>query len=191
MFDLSSYVNINTLVSNPKLQKDKHLNVKTCYLRSLKLDDLEDKLRAIPADADNWSDKVDDLKSKIELFQDSNKLKEISKDVYSFSKKEFTEAKLKLACGVDLDKKLNTITLKDYISTGKGRVIEKASDKIAIIYAQGEIIYGKIPPYSVVVPGSLPNKNDPLAPSLYCAVIIKQVDEKTRSKTSVNDLLRD
>jgi 2,3,4,5-tetrahydropyridine-2-carboxylate N-succinyltransferase len=55
----------------------------------------------------------------------------------------------------------------------------------------GEIIYGKIPPYSVVVPGSLPNKNDPLAPSLYCAVIIKQVDEKTRSKTSVNDLLRD
>ena len=54
-----------------------------------------------------------------------------------------------------------------------------------------EIIYGKIPPYSVVVPGSLPNKNDPLAPSLYCAVIIKQVDEKTRSKTSVNDLLRD
>ena len=55
----------------------------------------------------------------------------------------------------------------------------------------GEIIYGKIPPYSVVVPGSLPNKNDPLAPSPYCAVIIKQVDEKTRSKTSVNDLLRD
>ena len=55
----------------------------------------------------------------------------------------------------------------------------------------GEIIYGKIPPYSVVVPGSLPNKNDPLAPSLYCAVIIKQVDEKTRSKTSINDLLRD
>jgi protease-4 len=53
------------------------------------------------------------------------------------------EAKLKLACGVDLDKKLNTITLKDYISTGKGRVIEKASDKIAVIYAQGEIIYGK------------------------------------------------
>ena len=55
----------------------------------------------------------------------------------------------------------------------------------------GEIIFGKIPPYSVVVPGSLPNKNNPSAPSLYCAVIIKQVDEKTRSKTSVNDLLRD
>ena len=55
----------------------------------------------------------------------------------------------------------------------------------------GEIIFGKIPPYSVVVPGSLPDKNNPSAPSLYCAVIIKQVDEKTRSKTSVNDLLRD
>ncbi len=55
----------------------------------------------------------------------------------------------------------------------------------------GEITYGKIPPYSVVVPGSLPDKKSPSAPSLSCAVIIKQVDEKTRSKTSINDLLRD
>ena len=55
----------------------------------------------------------------------------------------------------------------------------------------GEISYGKIPPYSVVVPGSLPDKKNPLAPSLSCVVIIKQVDEKTRSKTSINDLLRD
>ena len=55
----------------------------------------------------------------------------------------------------------------------------------------GEVTHGKIPPYSVVVPGSLPDKNNPTSPSLYCAVIIKQVDEKTRSKTSVNDLLRD
>ena len=55
----------------------------------------------------------------------------------------------------------------------------------------GEITYGKIPAYSVVVPGSLPDKNNPSAPSLNCAVIIKQVDEKTRSKTSINDLLRD
>jgi len=54
----------------------------------------------------------------------------------------------------------------------------------------GEIIFGKIPPYSVVVPGSLPSK-DGKGPSLYCAVIIKQVDEKTRSKTSINDLLRE
>ena len=55
----------------------------------------------------------------------------------------------------------------------------------------GDIIYGKIPPYSVLVPGSLPDKKNPGAPSLNCAVIIKQVDEKTRSKTSINDLLRD
>ena len=55
----------------------------------------------------------------------------------------------------------------------------------------GDITYGKIPPYSVLVPGSLPDKNNPNAPSLNCAVIIKKVDEKTRSKTSINDLLRD
>ena len=55
----------------------------------------------------------------------------------------------------------------------------------------GEITYGKVPPYSVVVPGSLPDKKNPLGPSLNCAVIIKKVDEKTRSKTSINDLLRD
>ena len=55
----------------------------------------------------------------------------------------------------------------------------------------GEITYGKIPPYSVVVPGSLPDKKNSNAPSLNCAVIIKQVDEKTRSKTSINDLLRE
>ena len=53
-----------------------------------------------------------------------------------------------------------------------------------------EIIYGKVPPYSVVVAGSLPN-SDSSKPALYCAVIVKQVDEKTRSKTSINDLLRD
>lgn len=59
-----------------------------------------------------------------------------------------------------------------------------------IVYRDtGEIIYGKIPPYSVVVPGTLPDK-DPSKPSLYCAVIIKQVDAKTRSKTSLNELLR-
>ena len=55
----------------------------------------------------------------------------------------------------------------------------------------GEITYGKIQPYSVVVPGSLPDKKNPSGPSLNCAVIIKQVDEKTRSKTSINDLLRE
>ena len=55
----------------------------------------------------------------------------------------------------------------------------------------GEVTYGKVPAYSVVVPGSLPNKKNPNGPSLYCAVIVKKVDEKTRSKTSINDLLRD
>ena len=57
----------------------------------------------------------------------------------------------------------------------------------------GEIIFGEVPPYSVVVPGSLPSKKTKKGesgPSLYCAVIVKQVDEKTRSKTSINDLLR-
>ena len=54
----------------------------------------------------------------------------------------------------------------------------------------GKIIYGEIPPYSVVVPGNLPNK-DPSKPGLYCAVIVKTVDEQTRSKTSINDLLRE
>ena len=55
----------------------------------------------------------------------------------------------------------------------------------------GKITYGKIPAYSVVVPGTMPNKKNPEGPSLYCAVIVKRVDEKTRSKTSINDLLRD
>jgi 2,3,4,5-tetrahydropyridine-2,6-dicarboxylate N-succinyltransferase len=65
-----------------------------------------------------------------------------------------------------------------------------ASTKI-IDRSTGKISYGKVPAYSVVVPGTLPNKKNPDGPSLYCAVIVKQVDEKTRSKTSINDLLRD
>ncbi|MEK9724305.1 MAG: 2,3,4,5-tetrahydropyridine-2,6-dicarboxylate N-succinyltransferase, partial [Rhodospirillaceae bacterium] len=57
----------------------------------------------------------------------------------------------------------------------------------------GEIHVGRVPAYSVVVPGSLhgPVANGKPTPSLYCAVIIKRVDEQTRSKTSINDLLRD
>jgi len=58
----------------------------------------------------------------------------------------------------------------------------------------GEIFMGRVPAYSVVVPGSMPGKNLPdgsPGPSLSCAVIVKRVDEQTRSKTSVNDLLRD
>lgn len=52
----------------------------------------------------------------------------------------------------------------------------------------GEVMYGEVPPYSVVVSGSMPSKNDV---HLYCAVIVKRVDEKTRSKTAINELLRD
>jgi 2,3,4,5-tetrahydropyridine-2-carboxylate N-succinyltransferase len=58
----------------------------------------------------------------------------------------------------------------------------------------GEVLQGEVPPYSVIVPGSLPgkpNKKGETAPGLYCAVIVKRVDEKTRAKTSINELLRD
>ncbi len=67
-----------------------------------------------------------------------------------------------------------------------------ASTKI-IDRQSGEIYYGKVPAYSVVVPGSIEtnSQNDNGKLSLYCAVIVKKVDEKTRSKTSINELLRD
>jgi 2,3,4,5-tetrahydropyridine-2-carboxylate N-succinyltransferase len=68
-----------------------------------------------------------------------------------------------------------------------------ASTKI-IDRASGEVFVGRVPAYSVVVPGSLPGKPLPdgsPGPALYCAVIVKRVDEKTRAKTSINDLLRD
>jgi len=58
----------------------------------------------------------------------------------------------------------------------------------------GETMQGEVPPYSVVVPGTIagePGKRAETAPSLYCAVIVKRVDEKTRAKTSINELLRD
>lgn len=57
----------------------------------------------------------------------------------------------------------------------------------------GEVLYGRVPAYSVVVPGTLPGKplaDGSMGPSLACAVIVKRVDEKTRSKTSINELLR-
>lgn len=61
--------------------------------------------------------------------------------------------------------------------------------------ATGEVMYGEVPPYSVVVAGSMPSGsavgNGQPAPNLYCAVIVKRVDEKTRSKTGINELLRD
>ena len=70
-----------------------------------------------------------------------------------------------------------------------------ASTKI-VDRATGEVFMGKVPPYSVVVSGSLPGKplpggNGEPGPGLYCAVIVKRVDERTRSKTGINELLRD
>ena len=76
---------------------------------------------------------------------------------------------------------------------GEGSVLSMgvfitSSTKI-VVRATGEILRGKVPPYSVVVPGTLPGKAG--EPALSCAVIVKTVDAQTRSKTSVNDLLRD
>ncbi len=84
------------------------------------------------------------------------------------------------------------------VIVGEGAVLSMgvyigASTKI-VDRATGEVHYGKVPPYAVVVPGSLPGKTVPgenWGPSLYCAVIVKTVDERTRSKTSINELLRD
>jgi 2,3,4,5-tetrahydropyridine-2-carboxylate N-succinyltransferase len=84
------------------------------------------------------------------------------------------------------------------VIVGEGAVISMgvflgASTKI-VDRATGEVHIGKVPPYSVVVPGSLPGKPLPdgtPGPSLYCAVIVKTVDAQTRSKTGINELLRD
>ncbi len=79
------------------------------------------------------------------------------------------------------------------VIVGQGAVLSMgvflgASTKI-VDRETGEIFYGKVPPYSVVVPGTLPGKT-PASPSLACAVIVKRVDAQTRSKTSINELLR-
>ena len=84
------------------------------------------------------------------------------------------------------------------VIVGEGAVLSMgvyigASTKI-VDRKSGEIHIGKVPPYAVVVPGSLPGQPLPdgtPGPSLYCAVIVKTVDEQTRSKTSINELLRD
>jgi 2,3,4,5-tetrahydropyridine-2-carboxylate N-succinyltransferase len=84
------------------------------------------------------------------------------------------------------------------VIVGEGAVISMgvflgASTKI-VDRATGQIHIGKVPPYAVVVPGSLPGKPLPdgaPGPSLYCAVIVKTVDAQTRAKTGINDLLRD
>lgn len=79
------------------------------------------------------------------------------------------------------------------VIVGQGSVLSMgvflgASTKI-VDRETGEVFYGKVPPYSVVVPGTLPGKT-PTSPSLACAVIVKRVDAQTRSKTSINELLR-
>ena len=84
------------------------------------------------------------------------------------------------------------------VVVGEGSVLSMgvylgASTKI-VDRATGEVHIGRVPPYSVVVPGSLPGgtmPNGAPAPNLYCAVIVKRVDERTRAKTSINELLRD
>ncbi len=79
------------------------------------------------------------------------------------------------------------------VVVGEGSVLSMgvyltASTKI-VERVSGEVLTGRVPPYSVVVSGSLPQGEG--RPSLYCAVIIKRVDERTRAKTSINELLRD
>jgi 2,3,4,5-tetrahydropyridine-2-carboxylate N-succinyltransferase len=84
------------------------------------------------------------------------------------------------------------------VRVGEGAVLSMgvylgASTKI-VDRATGEVHMGAVPPYAVVVPGSLPGKPLPdgsPGPSLYCAVIVKTVDAQTRSKTGINELLRD
>jgi 2,3,4,5-tetrahydropyridine-2,6-dicarboxylate N-succinyltransferase len=84
------------------------------------------------------------------------------------------------------------------VLVGEGSVLAmgvylSASTRI-IERSTGEIFYGRVPPFSVVVSGTLPGRPLPdgsPGPGLYCAVIVKRVDAKTRSKTSINDLLRD
>ena len=84
------------------------------------------------------------------------------------------------------------------VVVGEGSVLAMgtfigASTKV-VDRSSGKIHVGQVPPYSVVVSGSLPGKpfpNNEPGPSLYCAVIVKTVDERTRAKTSINELLRD
>ena len=92
----------------------------------------------------------------------------------------FVGARAEIAEGVIVGKG-SVLSMGVYIG-GSTRIFDRAT---------GEIHYGKVPEYSVVVPGTMPSKNNPDGPSLYCVVIVKKVDEKTRSKTSINDLLRD
>ena len=91
----------------------------------------------------------------------------------------FIGARSEVAEGVIVRK--NSVLATGVFLTASTRIINRETN---------EIVTGEVPEGSVVVPGSLPPKKSG-GPSLYCAVIVKQVDEKTRSKTSINDLLRE
>jgi 2,3,4,5-tetrahydropyridine-2-carboxylate N-succinyltransferase len=94
----------------------------------------------------------------------------------------FIGARAEVAEGVIVEEG-SVLAMGVYIGTST-KIVDRAS---------GEIRYGRVPAYSVVVPGTLPGKPLPdgsPGPGLYCAVIVKQVDEKTRAKTSINELLR-
>ena len=91
----------------------------------------------------------------------------------------FIGARSEIAEGVIVEEG-SVISMGVYIGSST-KIIDRAT---------GEIFYGKVPAYSVVVPGNVADKNDPKI-SLYAAIIVKRVDEKTRSKTSINELLRD
>jgi 2,3,4,5-tetrahydropyridine-2,6-dicarboxylate N-succinyltransferase len=96
----------------------------------------------------------------------------------------FVGARSEVAEGV-IVRKGSVLSMGVYIGLST-KIVDRAS---------GRIFTGEVPPYSVVVPGSLPGTGEPIGnapgPSLYCAVIVKRVDEKTRAKTSINELLRD
>src|SRR5712691_4587309 len=95
----------------------------------------------------------------------------------------FIGARSEVAEGVIL-RQGSVISMGVYIGAST-RIVDRES---------GETFQGEVPAYSVVVPGSLPGKptkNGGASPSLYCAAIVKRVDEKTRAKTSINELLRD
>ncbi len=96
----------------------------------------------------------------------------------------FIGARAEVAEGVVVEKGA-VLSMGVYIGAST-RIVDRAS---------GEIHYGRVPAYSVVVSGSMPGKSSGSGnapePNLYCAVIVKQVDERTRSKTSINELLRD
>ena len=90
----------------------------------------------------------------------------------------FIGARSEVAEGVIVEQ--GSVLAMGVFLSGSTKIVDRAT---------GEIFRGRVPAYSVVVPGSLPDANG--GPGLYCAVIVKRVDAQTRSKTSINELLRD